>query len=595
MTQKLNKLELTWIGKDDERPAIEPRILIEDPTLDYGEVETGTLPNGKPWPGNMLIHGDNLLALRALEENFTGAVKCIYIDPPYNTGSRINADGEEVGYDDGIEHSIWLDMMYRRFKILHKLLREDGALFVHLDDNESDYCKVILDEIFGRENFMNRVTVDARSPSAFSTVNPGMFVASEHILFYARNRAKLVENRIRTPRNPDYAYNKYIVDYNQPYTQWKFISVAEAFSLQKTLKSKNPENILKAYNRFIIDNADRICRYTAISDSGAGQKIVELKKQSIANPNVLYKLERGDFDDVYVINGQQLAFYSKNICQIDGQLQASKLLTDIWTDIAWEGIAKEGDVTFKKGKKPERLVKRCIELATSSENDVVLDSFLGSGTTAAVAHKMNRRWIGIEFAKHAYSHSLHRLKRVISGEDNSGISKAQNWQGGGGFKFYELAPSLLNKDKYGNLVINKAYNADMLAAAMAKQEGFTYQPSSEQYWKQGYSSEHDYIFTTTQFLTAEALQHLHEQMAEDESLLICCTQFQPECNNRYPNITLKKIPKMLLGRCEFGRDDYSLNIVPLPEMPDGEGDEADDILTPEEAQTSDHEPNLFDV
>lgn len=592
---KLNKLELTWIGKDDERPAIEPRILIEDPTLDYGEVETGTLPNGKPWPGNMLIHGDNLLALRALEENFTGAVKCIYIDPPYNTGSRINADGEEVGYDDGIEHSIWLDMMYRRFKILHKLLREDGALFVHLDDNESDYCKVILDEIFGRENFMNRVTVDARSPSAFSTVNPGMFVASEHILFYARNRAKLVENRIRTPRNPDYAYNKYIVDYNQPYTQWKFISVAEAFSLQKTLKSKNPENILKAYNRFIIDNADRICRYTAISDSGAGQKIVELKKQSIANPNVLYKLERGDFDDVYVINGQQLAFYSKNICQIDGQLQASKLLTDIWTDIAWEGIAKEGDVTFKKGKKPERLVKRCIELATSSENDVVLDSFLGSGTTAAVAHKMNRRWIGIEFAKHAYSHSLHRLKRVISGEDNSGISKAQNWQGGGGFKFYELAPSLLNKDKYGNLVINKAYNADMLAAAMAKQEGFTYQPSTEQYWKQGYSSEHDYIFTTTQFLTAEALQHLHEQMAEDESLLICCTQFQPECNNRYPNITLKKIPKMLLGRCEFGRDDYSLNIVPLPEMPDGEGDEADDILDPEEAPTSDHEPNLFDV
>lgn len=592
---KLNKLELTWIGKDDERPAIEPRILIEDPALDYGEVETGTLPNGKPWPGNMLIHGDNLLALRALEENFTGAVKCIYIDPPYNTGSRINADGEEVGYDDGIEHSIWLDMMYRRFKILHKLLREDGALFVHLDDNESDYCKVILDEIFGRENFMNRVTVDARSPSAFSTVNPGMFVASEHILFYARNRAKLVENRIRTPRNPDYAYNKYIVDYNQPYTQWKFISVAEAFSLQKTLKSKNPENILKAYNRFIIDNADRICRYTAISDSGAGQKIVELKKQSIANPNVLYKLERGDFDDVYVINGQQLAFYSKNICQIDGQLQASKLLTDIWTDIAWEGIAKEGDVTFKKGKKPERLVKRCIELATSSENDVVLDSFLGSGTTAAVAHKMNRRWIGIEFAKHAYSHSLHRLKRVISGEDNSGISKAQNWHGGGGFKFYELAPSLLNKDKYGNLVINKAYNADMLAAAMAKQEGFTYQPSTEQYWKQGYSSEHDYIFTTTQFLTAEALLHLHEQMAEDESLLICCTQFQPECNNRYSNITLKKIPKMLLGRCEFDRDDYSLNIVPLPEMPDGEGDEADDILDPEEAPTSDHEPNLFDV
>ena len=566
MSQKLNKLELTWIGKDDERPAIEPRILVENPALACGEVETGTLPNGKPWPGNMLIHGDNLLALRALEENFTGAIKCIYIDPPYNTGARIDSDGKDIGYEDGLEHSTWLNMMYRRFEILHKLLREDGALFVHLDDNESDYCKVILDEIFGRENFMNRVTVDARSPSAFSTVNPGMFVASEYILFYARNRSKLVENRIRTPRNPDYAYNKYIVDFKRPYTEWKFIPVSEAFSQNVTLRSNNPENILKAYNKFIIENADRICRYTAISDSGAGAKVVELKKQSIANPNVLLRLEREGLDDVYVINGQQLAFYSKNVQIIDGQLQASKLLTDIWTDIAWEGIAKEGDVTFRRGKKPERLVKRCIELSTSSEEDVVLDSFLGSGTTSAVAHKMGRRWIGIELGEHAYTHSYHRLRRVISGDDNSGISKTQKWHGGGGFRFYELAPSLLNEDKHGNFVINKAYNADMLAAAMAKQEGFTYQPSREQYWKQGFSSEHDFIFTTTEFLTVESLQHMHEQMAEDESLLICCTRFQSECNNRFPNITMKKIPKMLLGRCEFGRDDYSLNIIALPEM-----------------------------
>lgn len=594
MSSKLNKLELTWIGKDEERAAIEPRILIEDPTLACGEVETGTLPNGKSWPGNMLIHGDNLLALRALEENFTGAVKCIYIDPPYNTGSRIDADGKEIGYEDGLEHSTWLNMMYRRFEILHKLLREDGALFVHLDDNESDYCKVILDEIFGRENFMNRVTVDARSPSAFSTVNPGMFVASEHILFYARNRSKLVENRIRTPRTPDYAYNKYIVDFHLPFTEWKFIPVSEAFSQNVSLRSSNPESILKAYNKFIVENADRICRYTAISDSGAGAKVVELKKQSIASPNTLLRLERDGLDDIYVINGQQLAFYSKNVQLIDGHLQATKLLTDIWTDIAWEGIAKEGDVTFRRGKKPERLVKRCIELATSSEEDIVLDSFLGSGTTAAVAHKMKRRWIGIELGEHAYTHSYHRLKRVISGEDNSGISKAQQWQGGGGFKFYELAPSLLNEDKHGNLVINKEYNADMLAAAMAKQEGFTYQPSNEQYWKQGYSSEHDYIFTTTDFINPEGLQHLHEQMDENESLLICCTQFAPECNNRYPNITLKKIPKMLLGRCEFGRDDYSLNIVSLPEV-EAEEEDLDDLPDMlESPETEEHEPNLFD-
>lgn len=559
------KLELTWIGKNDERQPLEPRILIENKDYSYGEPETGTLPNGKPWNGNMLIHGDNLLALKALEQDYAGQVKCIYIDPPFNTGSRIDSDGKEVGYEDGVEHSTWLNMMHKRFLILYNLLRDDGALFVHLDDNESDYCKILLDEIFGRNNFMNRVTVDARSPSAFSTVNPGMFVASEYILFYAKNRSKLIENRIRVPRTPDYAYNKYIENFDLPYQFWKFISVSDAFSKFGKVRTTNPESIVKAYNKFIIENSMRICRYTAISDSGAGQKVVELKQQSLENPGRIFMLERENFDNVYIINGQQLAFYSKNTQMIDGQLQASKLLTDIWTDIAWEGIAKEGNVTFKKGKKPEKLIKRCLELATSKD-DIVLDSFLGSGTTAAVAQKMGRRYIGIELGEHAYTHCVPRLKMVTDGTDQGGISKAQNWKGGSGFKFYELAPSLLKKDKFGNLVINKEYNADMLAAAMAKQEGYTYQPSQETYWKQGFGSETDYIYTTTQFLTVEALAAIHETMAEDESLLICCTSFQKECKQAFGNITIKKIPQMLLNRCEFGKDDYSLNIIDLPEI-----------------------------
>lgn len=560
-----NKLELTWIGKYDERKPLEPRILIENKEYSYGHPETGVLPNGKPWNGNMLIHGDNLLALKALEQDYLGQKKCIYIDPPFNTGSRIDADGKEVGYDDGIEHSIWLDMMYERFLTFHNLLREDGAIFVHLDDNESDYCKILLDEIFGRNNFMNRVTVDARSPSAFSTVNPGMFVSSEYILFYAKNRSKLIENRIRVPRDPDYAYNKYIDNFDLPYSEWKFISVSDAFSKQVKLKSSNPETILKAYNKFIIENSERICRYTSISDKGAGQKIVDLKKRSLSYPDQVFMLEREGFDNVYIINGQQLSFYSKNIHAIDGKLQASKLLTDIWTDIAWEGIAKEGNVTFKKGKKPEKLVKRCIEMITSY-GDIVLDSFLGSGTTAAVAQKMGRRYIGIELGNHAYTHCVPRLKMVTDGTDQGGISKAQNWEGGSGFKFYELAPSLLKEDKFGNLVINKEYNADMLAAAMAKQEGYTYQPSQEVYWKQGFGSETDYIYTTTQFMTVEALAAIHETMAEDETLLICCTSFQRECKQAFNNISIKKIPQMLLGRCEFDKDDYSLHIISAPEV-----------------------------
>lgn len=173
-----------------------------------------------------------------------------------------------------------------------------------------------------------------------------------------------------------------------------------------------------------------------------------------------------------------------------------------------------------------------------------------------------------------------------------------NWQGGGGFKFYELAPSLLHKDKYGNLVINKEYNADMLAAAMAKHQGFTYSPDAEIYWRQGNSSEHDFIFTTTQLITAEMLETIHNQLGEDESLLICCTKFQPECRNKFPNITIKKIPKVLLDTCEFDRDDYSLNILSVPDIDDEEWDDLDPDCDYDAgdklANSPDTEPNLFD-
>lgn len=242
--------------------------------------------------------------------------------------------------------------------------------------------------------------------------------------------------------------------------------------------------------------------------------------------------------------------------------------------------------------KPEKLIEKVL-LITTNSGDIVLDSFLGSGTTAAVAHKMGRKWIGVELGDHAYTHCATRMKKVIEGEQG-GISKAQNWQGGGGFKFYELAPSLLNKDKYGNFVINKEYNADMLAATMAKHQGFTYSPDAEMYWKQGNSSEHDFIFTTTQLITAEILETIHDQLGEDESLLICCTKFQPECRNKFQNITIKKIPKVLLDTCEFDHNDYSLNIVSVPPIDNEEWDEADseDYVNSDD-YTSVDEPNLF--
>lgn len=545
MAEKKQKLELTWIGKGEE-PRLEPRILIEDPEKSYGD----------PKSENMLIHGDNLLALKALEQDFAGKIKCIYIDPPYNTGNAFEH------YDDGLEHSIWLNLIYSRLKILKKLLAKDGAIFIQLDDNELDYCRVMCDELFGRENLVNRITIDVRAPSAFSTVNPGVFKASEYILFYAKDRSYFKETGARVPREVDYAYNLWLVNPGDDYVNWEFKSVSDVYS-EKTAgkKAAHPKKELENYNQFIIDNADRVVRFASISDSGAGEKIINLKKESLKHRDTILKLEReGKLDDVYVLNGQQIIFYSKNVVEIDGIKKATRLLTNIWTDIAWEGIASEGNVVFKKSKKPERLIKRVIEL-TTNPNDIVLDSFLGSGTTSSVAHKLGRRWIGIELGEHANTHCVPRLKSVVDGTDQGGISKIVDWQGGGGFKFYNLAPSLLKQDSYGNWVIDEKYNATMLAHAVCKHEGFRFEPHAEMYWKQGKSTETDFIFVTTNFVTVEQLDMIHGEMLPGESLLICAKSFAAECESKYPNITTKKIPKMILGKCEFGKENYDLNII----------------------------------
>lgn len=533
--QKSGKLELTWVGKNEEK-VIEPRILVEDKSLSYGD------PNSE----NMLIHGDNLIALQALQQDYAGKIKCIYIDPPFNTGARIDADGNDIGYEDGFEHSIWLDMMATRIRLLHNLLSDDGAIFIHLDDNELDYCKVLTDEIFGRKNFMNRITVDSRSPSAFSTVNPGMFKAAEYILFYAKDRNKLIENRLRTERTPDYAYDKYIENIEDDFAEWTFINVSEAFEKHKGTSKIKPLQIIKEYNKFIIENADRIFRFTSISDSGAGQAIVELKYKSKEEPYKIYKMEREKLDDVYVLNGQQISFYSKNVTEIDGKKSPSMMLTDIWKDIAWEGIAKEGNVTFKKGKKPEKLIKRCLDLVTKP-GDYVLDSFAGSATTAAVSHKMKRNWITIELGDHAYSHCKKRLDGVINGEQ-SGISKLVNWQGGGGYHFYELAPSLLIKhDKLPIYQVNPEYSFEMLCEAICKLEGFRYKPDGVYH---GHSSEQRFIHITNEYINSEYVKSISANLGDGQSLLIYGTKIQS--GMRLPdNIEIKKIPKDLLEKCDF--------------------------------------------
>ncbi len=550
MAKHLQKLELTWIdkGKQDK---LEPRILIEDPSKSFG------VHNSE----NMLINGDNLLALKALEQNFAGRIKCIYIDPPYNTGSAFEH------YDDGVEHSQWLNLMKPRLELLRTLLTDDGSIYVSIDNNEMAYLQVLMDEIFQRKNRKNIIIIKRGSVTGAKVINPGLVSISEFILVYTKDANSWKPNRLSRKKDRDDRYGTYIENYEDDFSKWKFIPLLQAFALEIGIKS----TLLKKHFgseyeinllQFIYKNSERVIRFASLDEKSISKQALEQKKISLNNKGVTFLMEREGKKPYYIHNGSIILFVKDRLQEIDGELSFSEPLTDIWDDVLPNDLHNEGGVDFRKGKKPEKLIQRILMLA-SNENDIVLDSFLGSGSTAAVAHKMKRKWIGIELGEHANTHCLPRIRGVIEGEQK-GISKAVEWKGGGGFKFYNIAPSLIKTDKYGNEIINTSYNPNMLAAAMAKQEGFRYSPSENNYFKQGFSSEKDFIFTTTQFITVEMLDKLNEELQPNESVLICCKSFAKECKNKYANITIKKIPQMLLGRCKFDKDDYSFNIVNLP-------------------------------
>ncbi|MDE3840849.1 site-specific DNA-methyltransferase [Bacillus methanolicus] len=543
-----NRLELTWIGKD-EKLNLEPRILIEDREYSYHAEKKYSEDEIFD---NRLIFGDNLLALKALEEEFTNKIKCIYIDPPYNTGNAFEH------YDDGLEHSIWLNMMKPRLNILRTLLKDDGAIFIQINDEEMAYLKVLCDEIFGRRNFITSICVKMSHLSGvkMSHIDKKPPKIKEFILIYAKDKEKVRFNPIYEKDDWFNVFDRYksflVKDESDPddISKWKVIPLREA-AINNNINPNNKEE----YEEFCINNADRIFR-TARNRS---KQFEELPNddvfREIVTPSGMKKL---------VYKKEEVLFCIDKMKEIDGKLSPVKPLGDIWLDIGINNLHNEGSVDFRNGKKPEKLIRRIIEMVTD-KGDWVLDSFAGSGTTGAVAHKLRRKWIMIELGEHCYTHIIPRLKNVIDGSDQAGISSAVGWKGGGGFRFYKLAPSLLEKDKYGNWVISKQYNAEMLSEAMCKLEGFKYNPDKSVYWKHGQSTENDYIYVTTQFVNQQLAADIADQMKEDETLLICCKAFNVNQED-FPNITFKKIPQSVLKKCEFGRDDYSLNVQNLPMM-----------------------------
>jgi len=540
MAKQLQKLELNWMGKGNE-PQLEPRILIEDPSKSFGDLKSE----------NMLIYGDNLLALKALEQQFSNQIKCICIDPPYNTGSAFEH------YEDGIEHSLWLSLINDRLKIIYKLLSNDGTLWIAIDDNEAHYLKVICDEIFGRINFVSNVIWEKKS----SPQNDAKWISDshDHILVYAKNKDKWRPNKLARTNEQNAIY-KHSDDFDGIDESGNSYGRGTWFPGDMTVKTVSEKAL------YPIKTPSGKIVYPA---KGRAWVYFEDKfKELIIDKRITFGK-----------SGENKPCIKRFLSEIENNGIVPK---SVWhySDVGENRNARQEVLKFNDKNpfatpKPEKLMERIISIATI-ENDIVLDSFLGSGTTAAVAHKMKRKWIGIELGEHAITHCLPRLQQVVSGKDKGGITESINWKGGGGFKFYTLAPSLVQKDKYGTEIINPEYNPTMLAAAMAKQEGFRYQPDENNYWKQGMSSEKDFIFTTTQFVTFAMLDKLSEELKPNESLLVCCKSFAKGCNNRHTNITIKKIPQMLLGRCEFGKDDYSFNIVNLPH------DEIDFEYDPEE-------------
>lgn len=532
--QKKGKLELTWVGKYDEEKPVEPRILLEDTEESYGD----------PDSENMLIHGDNLIALQALQQDFVGKIKCIYIDPPYNTGSAFEY------YDDDVEHSIWLSLMRKRLLLLHSLLEDDGFLCCHIDDSESHYLKVVLDEIFGRSNYLTSLYIRVRYPDKTLKSDMDFHKEIEQVLVYRKS----------SEATPNFDYDE--VGYD------KFIYAIEELGTGKeitlggkkvTVFEKNEYKIIKKPDGDEYGLKEIWATGTILDGNSSGRFFRDYLNGRYEEDGygVLYKVY-GIGDDRYdyrYFTGPKRQGATKGkyyqgvpIDKLEAEKIERKKPIGGFYDLAgnFGNCRHEGGVEFRSGKKPEALIEMIIRYF-SNRNDWVLDSFLGSGSTTATAHKMNRRWIGIEMGDHAYTLCKVRMDNVING-DKTGISQKVNWRGGGGYHFYELAPSLLVKNgKLPVYQINPTYTFNMLCEAICKIEGFKYKPQDVFH---GHSSEKRFIHVTTEFVNAEYVRSLSQHLDEGQSLLIYATKIQSDM--MLPdNIEVKKIPKDLLDKCNF--------------------------------------------
>lgn len=441
----------------------------------YFEVEEST--HDDPTVENILIKGDNLLALNTLKKTFDNKpddekVKCIYIDPPYNTGSAFE------NYDDSsLKHSEWLTLMRDRLVILRELLQESGTICVSIDNHESSYLQILMDDVFGKDNRKNIVTLKRGSVTGAKVINPGLVNVSEFILVYAKNSEYWKPNRIYKSKDRDERYGTFIENFEEPFQQWKYVSLLDAFAFHKSVSKKNlkvtfGDKLESEIEEFVYANANRVMQFATLDENSISMAAKKLKNKSIEDDKQTYILERENKNPYYIYKGKLILFVKDRLLNIDGKVTFSEPVTDIWDDVLPNDLHNEGGVDFRKGKKPEKLIQRIIDFCTS-EKDIVLDCFGGSGSTFATAHKMNRRWIGIEIGNHAETHIIKRLKEVFSGNDFAGITKSQNWQGGGSFKYYHLGPSIIATAEDGMGDFNWALGAEFIQESLLSSYDYT--------------------------------------------------------------------------------------------------------------------------
>lgn len=467
--QKRNEIFFNEVLAQDEiTQLLDPKVLTEAKRIDaHGEHpldafrrdEATNVERNLPKQtitDNFIIRGNNLLALHTLKHQFRGKVKLIYIDPPFNT------EDDSFSYNDSFTHSTWLTFIKNRLDIARELLSDDGFICVHIGNDEFPYLQVLMDDIFGRHNFLNIISVSTNDPSGFKSTSSKIFSTSNHLILYAKNAVKAFLNKVYKPKTYDENYKYIITNPDEPFSNWKYSTIKKVICSEMHIS----ERIFNSYSeneriRIMSSFADKHRKWvfrTAAIGGGALAKRKSTIEQSKRTKGVVFQHPNEDVEGFYILNGENIVFWEKLYREIDGVFQAATVLTDIWTDIKWTGIASEGGVKLKNGKKPELLLKRIIEL-TTQKNDLVLDFFAGSGTTPAVCMKMKRQFISCEQIDYQVKMCIERMSNVVRG-DTSGISSAVHWRGGGDFVYLELKRS--NKQFIDD--IEAAVNTDQLLA-----------------------------------------------------------------------------------------------------------------------------------